>query len=323
MSFYQRSVMNNKSSNNNILKEKNNLVETSSMDDIVIDITNDLMFKIVLEDPKICKLFLQTVIPDIKIGRLKILNASKNDFKVEKDTLYVSVEKTLSGGLNTKAVRLDVYAEDDNSIFNVEMQKRNTYDLVDRVRYYEAKIDNVQLMKGEKSYKNLKSLYMIFVCDFDIFGKNNKIYTVERTCKEFPNLNINNKVKEIFLNLRGTKGKISKDLEDLLKYMGEKSNYQLSKESSELVKLMNSRVLEANKDKGMVEIMKTTTTLYYDGVKAGMHEGREEGRAEGIKKGSLSKAKSSAKKFFENGVDISIIAKSLDYPESTIKEWIK
>lgn len=74
-----------------------------------------------------------------------------------------------------KGVRLDVYAADDEkTVYDIEMQATSNKNLPKRSRYYQGMIDLNLIKKGE-DYKTLRKSYIIFICIFDPFGK---IYTV-------------------------------------------------------------------------------------------------------------------------------------------------
>ena len=78
----------------------------------------------------------------------------------------------------------DVYVEDDqNTVFNLEMQTSDNRNLPKRMRYYQGVIDLNILQKGQ-DYTKLKKSYVIFICTFDPFGEGRHIYTFCNTCQE-------------------------------------------------------------------------------------------------------------------------------------------
>ena len=52
-----------------------------------------------------------------------------------------------------------------------------------RARYYRSQMDMDLLLAGE-SYENLPDTYVIFICDFDLFGAGRYRYTFENCCLE-------------------------------------------------------------------------------------------------------------------------------------------
>jgi predicted transposase/invertase (TIGR01784 family) len=62
-----------------------------------------------------------------------------------------------------------VYFEDDqNTVYDIEMQNDIQGDLLRRSRYYQSVIDTEQIKAGE-SYEKLKDSYVIFISSFDPF----------------------------------------------------------------------------------------------------------------------------------------------------------
>lgn len=97
----------------------------------------------------------------------------------------MEAQKTIIITNDGKSVRLDVYVyvEDENRIFNLEMQATNNEYLVKRSRFYQAMIDLNTLQKGD-SYQELKESYAIFICTFDPFGEEFSRYTFRTVCLE-------------------------------------------------------------------------------------------------------------------------------------------
>ena len=109
---------------------------------------------------------------------------------------------------------LDVLAEDDTGkLYNVEVQVKNDDNYQKRVRYYQANMDISFLNKG-KHYKELPELYLIFISTFDIFGKNEVCYEIQRVLKGH-NEAVENGVHELYFN---TKAKDDTEISKLLQY---------------------------------------------------------------------------------------------------------
>lgn len=116
------------------------------------------MFGMVMRNPKYVKPFLEAILK-IKIRKV----------------VYPESQKAIDLSANAKGVRLDVYVEDDqNTVFNLEMQTTHKKDLPKRMRYYQGMIDLNILNKGE-SYCNLKkamlylSVHLIHLAKDDTF----------------------------------------------------------------------------------------------------------------------------------------------------------
>lgn len=93
-----------------------------------------------------------------------------------RDIVYVDYEETIQMTAKSKGIRLDIYVEDDdNTVFNLEMQTTTYKELPKRSRYYQGIIDLNMIEKGE-SYDILKESYVIFICTFD-FLKKEEVFT--------------------------------------------------------------------------------------------------------------------------------------------------
>ena len=124
-----------------------------------LDITDPFIFAKVMSEKELCKPLLENIL-NIKI----------------RDIVYVDYEETIQMTVKSKGIRLDIYVEDDdNTVFNLEMQTTTYKELPKRSRYYQGIIDLNMIEKGE-SYDILKESYVIFICTFD-FLKKEEVFT--------------------------------------------------------------------------------------------------------------------------------------------------
>lgn len=77
---------------------------------------DDFIFGKVMENKEICKHILEILL-GIKVGRIK----------------YPTLQKVLKPGYEAHGVRLDVFAEDSKSLYDVEIQIARTKDLPKRI----------------------------------------------------------------------------------------------------------------------------------------------------------------------------------------------
>ena len=165
-------------------------------------ITDNFMFGAVFSDPEKCKALLECIL-DIKISRIE----------------YVEREKTIELKGDAKGIRLDVYVEDDeNTVYDIEIQKSHSRSLPKRVRYYQGVVDLNHLRRSD-GYKKLKKSFIIFLCTFDAFGQGRYVYTFENTCNEMPELKLGDDSVKIILNTTGTVEDINNELKNTLQYM--------------------------------------------------------------------------------------------------------
>ncbi len=169
-----------------------------------LTLSNDFIFAKVMQDEKLCKHLLEIIL-DIKI----------------KSICYHEEQKVLADSPDGKAVRLDVFVDDDiNTLFDIEMQASNTKELPKRSRFYQSRIDDYLLDKGvEISYNDLKDSYVIFICMQDIFEKGRHYYRFENLCVDSPDIRLNDGTVKIFLNPDSMLNDIGEDLANFLDYV--------------------------------------------------------------------------------------------------------
>ena len=167
-----------------------------------LQIKDDFMFGLIMRNPKYCKPFLERVL-GIRIARIE----------------YPKSQATIDLAADAKSVRLDIYVEDeDNTVYNIEMQTTLNRNLPKRTRYYQGMIDLNILEKGG-NYKDLKRSFVIFVCTFDLFGEGRHIYSFENRCIQNSKLALGDGTTKIILNTKGTMDDISPELKKLLDYI--------------------------------------------------------------------------------------------------------
>ena len=90
---------------------------------------------------------------------------------IEIERIVISKEKSIVYHPEYKGVRLDIYARDENNTrYDVEMQVKSGDALGKRARYYHSQMDMECLTSGVE-YEMLPKSFVIFICDFDPFGK--------------------------------------------------------------------------------------------------------------------------------------------------------
>ena len=169
-------------------------------------------------------------------------------------------------------------------------------ELPKRTRYYQAMMDMDVLNKGE-FYTKLRKTYIIFICTFDPFDRNLSQYTFYETCAEDATLEMGDETTKIFLNSKGRREGIDRDLADFLDYIeGKAPKGNFTETIADAVE-----VAKENKE------MKVEYMTYYmelrrseeRGMEKGMEKGRKEGRwttlAELVREGVLT-LKEAAKK---------------------------
>lgn len=220
-----------------------------------LEIKDDFLFAKVMRDKKICMMLLE-----------KLLQTEIEDI------VYLEEQKTLDIQKDAKSIRLDVYVEGGNRVFDLEMQTTDKRDLSRRSRYYQGMIDLNTIEKGE-SYKKLKESYVIFICTFDPFRQGKAQYTFENLCLEDTELKLNDGTRKVFFNASDYVHAEDEDVREFLRYVnGGKSDNPFVKEIDDKV-----TQVKANKEWRM-EYM--TLLMREEEIR---EEAREEGREEGIR----------------------------------------
>ena len=195
-------------------------METKNIPFEQLTITNRFMFAMVFSHKEIAKPFLEAVL-GIKSHELR----------------DPEPEKTVEVGPVSKGIRFDVFVKETGPggetlrSFDIEMQMEDTHEIPKRARFYQAMRDSEALSKGEK-YRNLKELYIIFICPDDIFKQGRAVYRfknletddpkIEMGDLSFKNFYIFNKYREVaeksirtYLEYFATSKPISPETEDI------------------------------------------------------------------------------------------------------------
>ena len=197
-----------------------------------LNLSDNFLFPAALEDPITCRLVLECIIEE-KIGELE-----------------VKVEYTKKYNSEFKYIRLDVYAKDfvTKLSYNLEMQNKDEHNLPLRSRYYQAQIDIGNLKPGE-DYRNLKPVYVIFICNFDPFNQELYRYTFSMQCEE-KSLMLNDGAKRIFLSTKGKNEKeVPKLLLDFLGYLNDSTDEYVEHNVNEKIKELHGRIKEMKKNR--------------------------------------------------------------------------
>lgn len=219
---------------------------------------NNFMFGAVMTDENHCRDFLE-----LALG-----------FPIAK--VEVDREKSLVYHPEYKGVRLDVYAKDtDNTHYNVEMQVLSRPDLDRRARYYHSQID-MELLLGGSPYSELPDSYVIFICDFDPFGKEKYCYTFETCCREDDTLTMQDGSRSIFLSTCGKNDReVSESLVKFLKFVKADLKESMVDFEDEFVRRIQDTIRHIKESRKMEERFMILEEMLRDE----RSEGRAEGRA--------------------------------------------
>lgn len=164
-----------------------------------LTIADDFMFSKVMLNERLAKHFLEV-----------ILGCRIHSVTYPKYEHYINVR------YDAKSIRLDVILEDDNhTVYNLEMQTAKLIGLVKRSRYYQDLIDLDLLQKGA-TYDELNHSIVIFICTFDLFGKNQWIYRFCNVCQQLPELKLQDGTEKVFVNTMGELGDVDEEFKQVM-----------------------------------------------------------------------------------------------------------
>ena len=256
---------------------------------------DDGMFQEVMRNPEICAELIERLL-HLKVGHVE----------------YPELEKAIKPFYTTKGVRLDVYLKDEDKIIDVELQCYPQEALGKRTRYYQSMIDMDSLMKGQ-DYPELKESYILFICKQDPFfiDEENKLsyglpcYTFQNICKENTEVNLNDKSLTVIYNASAYEAEKDEKIKAFLHFIStnEPGKDDFTKRLSKLV-----------------EKIKDNEKFRSDYAAMNLHD-RDIRRA-AIKEGAQQKTIEAAIEFYENGVTVEIIAKSLKMTTERVLEIV-
>lgn len=190
-----------------------------------------------------------------------------------------------------RGIRMDFYVEDEEgSLFDVEMQKRNEGNIPKRTRFYQALVDAPLLESGEKSFDGLKPSYIVVICGFDLYGKGKYRYTFESQCREVPGLAIGDDCKKIFLNTKGKNDReVEPSLPEFLHYIEESTEERVPGGCDERLRHLHKIIagIKSSEQMGVtyMKMEERDRQIREAGKKEGMAMGQERGRKQGVELG--------------------------------------
>ena len=233
-----------------------------------LTLTSKFLFDQTMDIPEAHEAALQIILQN---DLLKLLNLSQT-------------EKEICTMPWLRSIRLDVYAMDqDNTLYNTEMQAERKGDLIKRSRYYQGLIDSSLLEPGTVNFNKLNNTCIIMITPFDLFGKGKYQYTFRSYCEENKELELGDGAVRIFLNTRGTNDKeVSKELVDFLHYIEKTDDESAEAANSERIRLIHEcvRKIKSSEEMG-VKYMQSWEEKVYE-REEGIAIGKAIGKAEDI-----------------------------------------
>lgn len=209
------------------------------------------------------------------------------------DIDYIQSEHPLDDYYQTRGIRMDVYVEGNDKIYNLEMQTGDYDDLLLRSRYYLSASD-ISCTPRRTKFKDLKETYIIFICKDDPFGESIPLYTETKSFKEVPEYIIKDKTHKLFYNTSAYAKAETKEVRDVMEFIYKlKANSDFTKQLEDSVTLAKADYMFKDEYMYFADILEdekeeARAIGLAEGRAEGLAEGREEGRAEGRKEGHIT-----------------------------------
>ena len=221
-----------------------------------LTIKDNFMFCAVMSEEENCTRFLEMVL-GFPISRID-----------------VSYERNMVYHPEYKGIRLDVYAKDQNNKrYNVEMQVKRDVALVKRSRYYHSQMD-MELLAAGTGYEELPDTFVIFLCDYDPFGRGLYCYTCGTKCKEDASVECDDGCQTIYLSTKGKNAeKLPESLVRFLKFVAADIEQSESDFEDEFVGQLQKSIHNVKESREMGERYMIFEEMMRDERKAGREEG--------------------------------------------------
>ena len=189
--------------------------------------SDDVMFSLVMADKEICGEVITRIIGN-EIGEIR----------------HIITQRTLVNKPKLKYTRFDVCVETtDGKLYDVEIQMSDQHNLERRKRYYQSMLDATTTRSGTE-YENLPDTYIIFICDFDYFGKGEPLYIFENLCKNNSGVVLKDGSHKVVVNLGGYEKCDNERLKLLLHYI--KTNAANDDLTRRIDDMVNSNAYQQN-----------------------------------------------------------------------------
>ena len=259
--------------------------------------TDDRIFMNVMRSPKICRALLELILPNEEIGAIRLKKSDNpliDNSEIDEgadENLSVETQKTLKLEADAHGVRFDAFVASSKLWADIEMQTDNDSKIDKRARYYHANMDLDFLEQGQ-SYENLKPSYVIFICTFDRFKRDEPVYFF-RSWDVEKGLPLDDLSYTIVLNTKCSPEKVPEALKPFYDYLNDPKKNQ----ASELTRMIDERVRKFNSD----EWRKKYMTFKYI-----LNEQKRESFAEG----AAQKQREIAKNLKQAGIPVEVIAEN-------------
>lgn len=286
-----------------------------------LDVMNNFMFNRLTTEPEIAQKFCRRMVKSL-------LNKELGEARITSENIILPDDP------NKRGVRLDVRIDEFNdeqsveSVYDIEPHRQVDNKLPKRTRYVQAQIDKNGMNSGDRDFSHMSNLYIVNITNYDPFGYDRLVYTIDNLCIEVPELEYDDGVEIYYFN---TSGKVGGDesLRIFLKFLEESTSENAIDEATSEVASYIEQIKSNSKIEGDYmtlgdwiddiadEVRKDARA---EGLAEGRAEGIAEGRAEGRAEGIAEVVKSVVLRMHNNGKSIEDIMIATDLSQDEIKE---
>lgn len=240
-----------------------------------LDVMDDFLINAVACDREVGIPFCRRVLSVLlqrKIGAVRVVSQrvippmtpDRRGIRMDVEIEELDVESAAESGEELPALR----------IYDMEPHIPKDEDMLKHNRFYQAKIDSRYPQSGDWSFKRMPELYVLTVTNYDPFGYDYMMYTVENSCREVPELAYEDGLHFVYFNTEGSKGG-NGEIKAMLNYFRHSRAENAIDEATEEIHRYISKV--KTKPEMEMEYMKFDEIIHY-----AKEEGYQLGREEGI-----------------------------------------
>lgn len=189
-----------------------------------LDVMSNFLFNRLTTDPEIAEKFCRRLLKSLigkDVGKI-IVNSEQ----------VVMPDKP-----DKRGVRLDVKINEYQNevitkVYDVEPHRDKEKFYPKKIRYTQAQLDKSSMKSGSRDFSQMPELYIICITNYDPYGYDYMMYTIDNQCVEVPELVYNDGVQIIYYNTKGTKGG-SKELKAFLRYLEESTKENVVDEDTQ------------------------------------------------------------------------------------------
>jgi len=127
------------------------------------------------------------------------------------------------------------------NIYDFEPHLKKDVNIARHNRFYQARIDSRYMNSGDNDFARLPNLYVLTITNFDPFGRDYMMYTVENVCRELPDMEYGDGLQFLYFYTKGKKGG-SPEIQAMLHYFQESTEENVTNAVTQKVHSYVNRV---------------------------------------------------------------------------------